>query len=136
MRWPKAASFRDNTLRSEAEKKGTVDGINLFFGALLGANLGTLQGMPNLDYLILILMLSSTVIGLRVFSSSEHRSHTLKSLIGGLAILAVFLYLSADGLDPAARAKLSLTIGVWVASVVGTELWPVRPAPIEPKPHV
>jgi hypothetical protein len=90
--------------------------------------------MPNLHYLILILMLSSTVIGLRVLSSSERRSHTLKSIVGGLAILGAFLFLSAEGLDAAARAKLSLTIVVWVASVVGTELWPVRSAATEPNP--
>ena len=82
--------------------------------------------MPNLHYLILILMLASTVIGLRVLSSSERRSSILKSIVLGLAILGAFLLVSAEGLDSAARIKLALTIAVWVASVVGTEFWPVE----------
>jgi hypothetical protein len=27
-------------------KAGAIDGLNLFFGALLGANLGSIQGIP------------------------------------------------------------------------------------------
>jgi hypothetical protein len=132
MRWPKFVSLRGSTLRSEAEKKSTVDGINLFFGALLGANLGSVHGMPNLHYLIMILMLASIVIALRVLSSSDRRSHTLTSIIGCLAGLGAFLFLSAEGLDPEARAKLLLTTAVWVACVIGTELWPIRSAAHEP----
>ena len=59
------------------EKVGSVDGLNLFFGALLGANLGTMQSLPLLQYGKLVILLAGTVIVLRMISTSERRAKVL-----------------------------------------------------------
>src|SRR5687768_4800048 len=58
----------------ERERRtGAIDGLNLFFGALLGANLGTLGGLKLVNYMQMIAILAAMVIALRVLSASAKR---------------------------------------------------------------
>jgi hypothetical protein len=117
-----------NLFRSTAGgKAGAVDGLNLFFGALLGANLGTMQGMPLLDYIKLILLLAATVMVIRMVSTSPRRLYMLAQVFLFAAILAVFLLVplfQPKGMASADLHRLAATLAVWIAFVLAAEFTP------------
>lgn len=110
-------------------KAGTIDGLNLFFGALIGANLGTTQGMPPFYYVELILLLAGAVITLRMLSTSPRRTYMLISLatyaiFGGLFLL--WPPLQPKGVASGDLERLAITFAVWIALVLAAELAPIR----------
>jgi uncharacterized membrane protein len=110
-------------------KAGAIDGLNLFFGALLGANLGSMQHMALYDYGQLIFLLAGTVMVLRMLSTSERRTYMLITLAFYVALVGAFLLVPA--LQPKGMAlddlhRLVVTLAVWVVFVLGAELSPVR----------
>ena len=117
-------------------KAGAIDGLNLFFGALLGANLGTLDRLPLFEYVKLILLLAATVMTLRMVSTSERRVYMLV-VLGAYALLlagmAMVPELQPKGLALDDLYRLVATLAVWIVFVLGTELSPVSelPAPAQ-----
>jgi hypothetical protein len=112
-----------------------VDGLNLFFGALLGANLGTLEGLRLVSYVQLVTLLAGTVMALRVVSMSEQFGRALVLL----ALYAVLLLALANvpALRPAGMElnnlhKLLATLALWVTFVVVIELVSRKTAAAEP----
>ncbi|MEA3041616.1 MAG: hypothetical protein QOC65_1105 [Sphingomonadales bacterium] len=110
---------------SRGRREGALDGLNLFFGALLGANLGTLDGLRLVSYVQLVTLLAGTVVALRVVSLSEQIGRALVVL----ALYAVLLLMLANvpALRPAGMAlddlhKLLATLALWVTFVVVIEL--------------
>jgi hypothetical protein len=111
------------------EKQGMLDGINLFFGALIGANLGSLEGLSPKDYTTLVVILAGAVIALRVFSTSERRGYAYLTLAVYFGFVALHLFgndQSIRSIGIANRDRLALTLGVWLASIVLAELAPIR----------
>lgn len=112
-------------------KAGSIDGLNLFFGALLGANLGTIQGMALFDYFKIIVLLAGTVMVIRMLWTSERRIYMLVSvalyvvLIGGTLLMPG---LQPKGVATSDLQRLAVTLGVWVALVLAAELMPMRDA--------
>ena len=109
------------------DRKGGVDGLNLFFGALLGANLGTLDGLTMRDYFNLVLILAGTVMSLRMLSVSERRSLVLLTLGIYVAFLALIYFtpkMHPKGLEPDDFNKLIATVAIWIVSVLLMEFWP------------
>jgi len=109
------------------EKAATVDGINLFFGALLGANLGTLDGLGLYDYGKVIFILAGTVMALRIFSTTERRAYAYGLLGGYVLLVALFLYLlkrDPVGISPADIDRLIVTLTIWLGSVLLVEIYP------------
>jgi hypothetical protein len=110
-------------------KAGTIDGLNLFFGALLGANLGTIQGMKLLYYIEFIALLAGIVITLRMLSTSPRRTYMLISLCGYAVFGGIFLLwepLQPKGVAVGDLHRLATTLGIWMFFVVVAELSPVR----------
>jgi hypothetical protein len=110
-------------------KAGAVDGLNLFFGALLGANLGTIQGMTLVDYIKLVVLLAGTVMVLRMLSTSERRGQIFVTL--GIYALLIAGMLTVPTLQPKGVAqpdlqRLVATLAIWVAFVLGAELSPMQ----------
>jgi len=113
--------------QTQREKQGALDGVNIFFGALLGANLGTIDtGLSNYDYVVLIAGLAALVMVIRQFSTSERRLSMLLGLLVCSAAVAVLLFLPGgiDGMQGGSRQRLGLTFGVWVALVAMVEFLP------------
>ena len=112
-------------------KVGAIDGLNLFFGALLGANLGTLQGMGLSDYIKLVILLAGTVMVLRMLSTSERKPYMVATLLFYVAILASILLvpkLQPKGMAIADLHRLVATLGIWILFVIASEFTPTRPA--------
>jgi predicted membrane channel-forming protein YqfA (hemolysin III family) len=110
-------------------KAGAVDGLNLFFGALLGANLGTMQGMELFDYFKIILLLAGTVMVLRMLSTSERRLYMIVNVFIYAMIMSTFLLVprfQPKGVAPTDLHRLAITLAVWLVLVVASELVPTR----------
>jgi hypothetical protein len=119
-------------LQTKREKAGTVDGLNLFFGALLGANLGTLGRLPIGYYVEITILLAVAVVGLRVLSTSERRLYALVSLLAIAAVL--WLRLGSDdfregGLAAGDLQRLQATLAVWISFVIMIEIVPTYDPP-------
>ena len=113
--------------QTEREKRATVDGIGLFFGALLGANLGTLDVLSLYDYGVVIFVLAATVMALRMFSTSERRVYAYSLLAIYAGMIALYLHFQRpQGLAPDDANRLMVTLGIWLAAVVFVELHPTR----------
>jgi hypothetical protein len=115
--------------QSRAEKRAAINGINLFFGALIGANLGSLERLALRDYLLLIIIVSLIVLYLQVVPVARKRWSYLTTLGATVAGLAVLL-LTPIGLDifadrPRPSPHLFVTIALWLVSVAMVELRPV-----------
>jgi hypothetical protein len=113
-------------------KTGTIDGLNLFFGALLGANLGTMQTLELRDYISLVILLAGTVMVLRMLSTSERRTYAYV-LVGIYVVIfaAVLLFLPPKGMSPGDLHRLAATLGIWMVCIVGAEMSPVQDPSIE-----
>jgi predicted membrane channel-forming protein YqfA (hemolysin III family) len=112
-------------------KAGAIDGLNLFFGALLGANLGSMQHMALFDYAQLIVLLAGTVMVLRMLSTSERRTYMLITLAFYVAIIAAVLLvpkLQPKGMPLEDLHRLIVTLAIWVVFVLASELTPMHAA--------
>lgn len=121
-----------NTPRGKA---GAIDGLNLFFGALLGANLGTLDRLRLVEYVQIAILLAGTVMAVRLVSTSERRGLVL-AVLGFYAMLLVGLVVIPGG-KPDNMAvddlhRLVATLAVWVVFILGIELSPIRQEPEPP----
>ncbi len=115
------ARFQSLLRSTPGDKAGSIDGLNLFFGALLGANLGTMQNVPLVDYVRLILILAGSVMTFRMISTSERRWYAM--IIAGFAAIAVggmlFLpFMKFRGLRVDDLHKLIATLAIWLACVL------------------
>ena len=115
--------------RGEGRKKGALDGLNLFFGALLGANLGTLHELRLVTYIQLIVVLVGTVMALRMVSTSENR--TREFLLLGCYLMALIALVVVPGLQPTGMSngdlnRLVATLIIWVVMVLLLEVLPRR----------
>ena len=108
-------------------KAGTIDGLNLFFGALLGANLGTMQGLALYDYIKIIVLLAGTVIVIRLVSTSERKMYVAANVLLYIALIGALLFYPAfqpKGVDAADLHRLGATLAIWFALVLSSELLP------------
>lgn len=121
--------MRDFFRNTTGGKAGSIDGLNLFFGALLGANLGTIQGMGLFDYFKIIVLLAGTVMVIRMLSTSERRVYMLVNvalyvvLIGGFLLVPTF---QPKGVAAVDLQRIAVTLAVWVTLVLAAELIPMR----------
>jgi hypothetical protein len=133
---------RQYLTQTSRERQGSMDGLGLFFGALLGANLGTVDQLPLYDYIQLIVLLAGTVMVVRIISTSERRIYALFTLAFYVFLIGAFLGVPAmrpDGLSADSAARLGATLAVWVIFVLFLEYWPTsagevrRAEPPEPE---
>ena len=121
--------MRKYLLSTEGGKAGTIDGLNLFFGALLGANLGSLGRMNLFIYVELVVLLAGLVIALRMLSTSPRRRMMLATIGVYMLLLALTLFLPGlrpEGMDPVDHHRLLATLAVWIVFVVAAELSPME----------
>jgi len=125
MRWRKLFGLGEQT---SAERKAALNGVSLFFGALIGANMGASDRMPLTDYTLIISAVSLIVLYIQLAPVARNRwlnaINLLAALIGLYLLLihdmgnAVF-----DGERPSAH--IFVTICLWVLSILSIELRPV-----------
>jgi hypothetical protein len=79
MWWYRYLGVEDQT---PAEKRAMSNGVNLFFGALIGANLGTLDGMTLSDYTLIIAVVCLIVMYIQLAPVARKR-WTYLGILGG-----------------------------------------------------
>jgi hypothetical protein len=117
--------------QTRREKIGTIDGINLFFGALLGANLGTTSTLPAFSYAQLTALLVGLVVTIRMVSVSDRRGYAFGTLAAYVAVILAILFVPALGIDGLAEDdlhRLVLTLGIWLGATILVEFLPIRAA--------
>jgi hypothetical protein len=130
--------MRRYLLLTKRERAGTIDGINLFFGALLGANMGTLNSVTLKQYITFILFLAGTVMALRMISTSERRGFAI-GFVAAYAVLIVAMWsipvLQPRGLPEADLHRILATLAIWIGTVVLQEFTPTLEEPAEAGPQ-
>jgi len=119
-------------VQTRREQRSSLDGVNLFFGALIGANFGSLNGVGLAEYALLVILLAGAVITLRIFTTSERRSYAFMLL--GLYIVVVSHFLlwpprGLNGLSEIDRQRLAVTMVIWLGATLLTYYTPVREVP-------
>lgn len=115
--------------QTRAEKRAAVNGVNLFFGALIGANLGSLERLALSDYLLLISVVCLIVLYIQIAPVARKRWFYLLTLaltVAGLYILLLTpLGLAFFKNRPRPAPHLFVTICVWLGAVAAVELRPL-----------
>jgi hypothetical protein len=122
--------------QTRTEKRASVNGLNLFFGALIGANLGSLEHLALRDYTLLISMICVIVLYIQLAPVARQRWLYIGFLLMTVAWLYVLL-LTPYGLQffkdrPRPAPHLFVTICVWLFSVAYVELRPLAKSDAQP----
>ena len=120
--------WKSITVYTRSEKQGMLDGVGLFFGALIGTNLAGLNDLGMAAYAALILLLAGAVMSLRIFSTTDRRWHgnLLLALYTGVVLQTLFWSKIGGSIALADRQRLAITLGVWMFTVIAVELMPVK----------
>ena len=125
--------------QTREQKQSYVNGLGLFFGALLGANMGVLTDLAPSEYLKVILLLAGVVLWIQVLSTSRSRLHTLRmlaALVLPAVILIAFPQSRPQGLTDRQASNMAATLAVWLVCVFLIEVTPLAPEPAAPKEAV
>jgi Na+-transporting NADH:ubiquinone oxidoreductase subunit NqrD len=111
----------------ENERHATLAAVNLFFGVLLGANLGSINSVPLFDYIKLVLLLGGSVMALFTIAVST-RWRTVTGLAITYALLLGLTIVDADmrpeGME-SEMERIIATLGIWFLFVVLVRLTPL-----------
>jgi membrane-associated protease RseP (regulator of RpoE activity) len=119
-------------IHSEDERRASVTGMNIFFGALLGVNLGAFNDLELRDYASLAFLLGGAVAGLFIIAVSRRRA---------VVVSMVLLYaglLTALMLNPSLRpermdeeiGKIIATLAIWLFFILIVRITPARKDPV------
>lgn len=130
MSWRKLVGLDEQTA---SEKRAAVNGISLFFGALIGANLGSSDQMALRDYVLVVAIICLIVLYIHLAPVARKRwtnlAHLL-ALLGGLYLLLIHETGAMAFEGPRPSAHIFITIGFWLTSILVVELRPVsKPVP-------
>lgn len=116
--------------QSLAERTASENAASLFFGALIGANLGLIQDMPIRDYVLIVAILSMTVLYIQLITVGLRRLYYAINLAMVIALLwLVLMSPFADGIFTSGEspsAHLFWTIALWLATILTIHMRPVR----------
>lgn len=134
--WRRLTGFDSQT---PEERRAARNAVSLFFGALIGANLGSFSDLALRDYTLLIAIVSLLVLYLHLAPFARRRWEAILGLGVTLALLYALLMtpfgapMWKDGTNPSPH--LFVTLAFWIVSVAWVELRPVRRMPRqEPEP--
>lgn len=114
--------------QTRGEQDSYRNTLNLFFGALLGANLGTLGDIAVQDYVFIIATLLGAIMALQLVSNARSRTYAV-GMLGLYALILAMSYLEGDlrprGVSEGDFNKILATLGVWLSAILIIELTPV-----------
>lgn len=119
---------------TEDEYQASLNGLGIFFGAILGVALGGVEDLEPLAYMTLLVMVSGIVMGILYIPASAHRVAYAAILLALLTVLMIThqpgdMIMSSFPLP----SKLLPTLIVWTLATTLVEFAPRRPrdAPLE-----
>lgn len=105
---------------SEAEYRANISGINIVFGAVLGFVLAKIEGLPPLDFMVVLITSAAAVVTILYFGSTRHP--LFYGLLAGAMIAVLPVVLDSFGIPPI--PKLQPTLVAWTIMVLVVELSP------------
>jgi hypothetical protein len=115
-------SFRPFRM-TQREYRANLDGLNIFFGAVLGFVLAGAETLSPFAFTLLLIMTASIVITILYISSSDHR---LTYTMFAIAVIAT-LPLLPNALMPGVAflpRNLQPTLAVWLGMTIFVEFAP------------
>ena len=108
------------------ERRATITGVNLFFSALLGANLGTLGDVPLDEYFQLIIILVGAVTAILTIAITRRRAMAIWSGLAVALIVGVIAFLPGRRMGELADDfhRMAITLGVWLAMLLVVRFTP------------
>lgn len=124
--WVKGLMAKRNLLAmarmTDREYRANHDGLNMFFGAVLGIVLSGTDGLNSVQFGILLVLSASTVVTILYVSASAKRiSYAVLAAVGILALPFMTDQLIGRGTLP---AHLQPTLAVWLGFIVLVEFAP------------
>ena len=110
------------------EKRAASSGMSLFFGALIGANLGTTAQMALGDYVLVIAVVCLIILYIHLAPVAQKRWKSLAhltALVCGLYVLLVHPVGANVFAGERPSAQIFATICLWLTSIAMIELRPV-----------
>lgn len=123
--------FPTSARMTESEYRANINGMNIVFGAVLGFVLAGADGLPPLDFMIVLFVAALAVILILYLGSTEYTV-----FYGATAGLLIFFLpdILSEQLGDNPIPYLQPTLTVWAIMVVILELSPRQKAPeIQPK---
>ena len=106
---------------SEREYKANIDGMNIVFGAVLGFVLAGAEGLPVMDFALVLFVSATAAISILYLGSSEYR---LFYFVSAALIIGAFPLFLDGAVDLSSMPYLQPTLAVWALMVVIVELIP------------
>lgn len=111
------------------EYEANLNGLNMFFGAVLGFVLAGTEKLTDLQFGVVLFFLACTVITILFISSSRHRlMYAVLALVYSASFPEMTDYV-LRGHD-LVSGKLRPTLLVWTAMTIMVEFWARDKAPI------
>lgn len=108
---------------SPAEYRANMEGLNIFFGAVLGVVMATTDRLDSLDFAITLAVTAALVVTLLYVSSSRHR--LVYALLGAGMVATLDSFLGQLLRDEAGMPPhLQPTLAVWLGFIVLVEFAP------------
>lgn len=126
MSWRNLVGLQAQTI---AEKRAALNAVSLFFGALLGANLGTVEQLSLRDYALIVAIISLIVLYIHLAPVAQKRWSNvayLVVLVGGLYVLLMDDFGAGFFDGPRPSPHIFITICFWLASLAIVEVRPVQ----------
>jgi len=107
------------------EYQASLNGLNIFFGAILGVSVGGIETLAPVPFMMLLFMVAAVVIAILYISASPHRIAYAVILMTALG-LVLLLRAPTDLLFGSIPLpdKLLPTLIVWTAAVIVVEFSP------------
>jgi hypothetical protein len=105
------------------EYRATLNGLNIFFGAVLGVVMAGTESLKSWDFAFVLLLTAATIVAILNISTSSRRA--VYAVVAAVAIF--FLPWLMERLLSAGAAlpdKLQPTLAVWTAMTVAIEFAP------------
>jgi drug/metabolite transporter (DMT)-like permease len=118
--------------QTKAEQQSYREGVSLFFGALLGANLGTLENLKLYDYVFFIFGLAGAVMAFQSIAHARSRRYAFAMIATSMLVLLAAYLLSERllaGMTMDQINRVFATVGVWLALLLTIELTPTTDIP-------
>ena len=108
------------------ERRATISGVNLFFSALLGANLGTLGDVPLDQYLQLTIILVGAVTAILTIAITRRRSMAIWSGLAVALLIFAIAFLPGRRMGELADdfQRMAITLGVWLIMLLVVRFTP------------
>ena len=119
---------------TESERRSTLAGVNLFFGALLGAHLGTMGDVPIDDYIFLIMLLAGAVAGIFTVAGSRRTGviwATVSLYVLVFAAILFFPEMQPRHMEDEIQRIVAM-LAIWLVVMVVLRFMPVLPEPEAP----